>query len=104
LRRPIDDLVASRFSIACRQVGPIGVDLATLTDREEVYSARTSVFFKRTHVVPLSPPVLAWLTWHATPGTLGSSKALIADAIVLADEPEGSAHAGQIVSVDGYAG
>ena len=40
----------SRFSIACRQVGPIGVDLATLTDREEVYSARTSVFFKRTHV------------------------------------------------------
>jgi catabolite regulation protein CreA len=33
-----------------RQVGPIGVDLATLTDREEVYSARTSVFFKRTHV------------------------------------------------------
>ena len=40
----------SRFSIACRQVGPIGVDLATLTDREEVYSARTSVFFERTHV------------------------------------------------------
>ena len=40
----------SRFSIACRQVGPNGVDLATLTDREEVYSARTSVFFKRTHV------------------------------------------------------
>ena len=40
----------SRFSIACRQVGPITVDLSTLTDREEVYSARTSVFFKRTHV------------------------------------------------------
>ena len=40
----------SRFSIACRQVGPIQVDLASLTDREEVYSARTSVFFKRTHV------------------------------------------------------
>ncbi len=40
----------SRFSIACRQVGPISVDLATLTDREEVYSARTSIFFKRTHV------------------------------------------------------
>jgi CreA protein len=40
----------SRFSIACRQVGPIHVDLASLTDREEVYSARTSVFFKRTHV------------------------------------------------------
>jgi CreA protein len=40
----------SRFSIACRQVGPITVDLATLTDGEEVYSARTSIFFKRTHV------------------------------------------------------
>jgi CreA protein len=40
----------SRFSIACRQVGPINVDLATLTDREEVYSERTSIFFKRTHV------------------------------------------------------
>ena len=40
----------SRFSIACRQIGPITVDLSTLTDREEVYSARTSIFFKRTHV------------------------------------------------------
>ena len=40
----------SRFSIACRQVGPINVDVASLTDREEVYSARTSIFFKRTHV------------------------------------------------------
>ena len=40
----------SRFSIACRQVGPIAVDLSTLRDREEEYSARTSIFFKRTHV------------------------------------------------------
>jgi CreA protein len=40
----------SRFSIACRQVGPITVDLAALPDRKEVYSARTSVFFKHTHV------------------------------------------------------
>jgi len=40
----------SRFSIACRQVGPIHVELASLSDQEEVYSARTSVFFKRTHV------------------------------------------------------
>jgi CreA protein len=40
----------SRFSIACRQVGPIAVDLTALADREEVYSARTSIFFKRTHV------------------------------------------------------
>jgi CreA protein len=40
----------SRFSIACRQVGPIHTDLTGLSDQEEVYSARTSVFFKRTHV------------------------------------------------------
>jgi CreA protein len=40
----------SRFSIACRQIGPITVDVATLTDGEQVYSARTSIFFKRTHV------------------------------------------------------
>ena len=40
----------SRFSIACRQIGPITVDLASLKDGEEVYSALTSVFFKRTHV------------------------------------------------------
>lgn len=40
----------SRFSIACRQVGPITVDIDKLADREPVYSERTSVFFKRTHV------------------------------------------------------
>ena len=40
----------SRFSIACRQIGPITVDLSALADQEEVYSARTSIFFKRTHV------------------------------------------------------
>ncbi|MEJ2124206.1 MAG: CreA family protein [Alphaproteobacteria bacterium] len=40
----------SRFSIACRQVGPIDTDISKLTPREEVYTKRTSVFFKRTHV------------------------------------------------------
>jgi CreA protein len=40
----------SRFSIACRQVGPIHLELGSLSDREEVHSARTSIFFKRTHV------------------------------------------------------
>jgi len=40
----------SRFSIACRQVGPISVDVASLPGEESVYSARTSVFFKHTHV------------------------------------------------------
>ena len=40
----------SRFSIACRQVGPISVDAAKLPEEESVYSARTSVFFKHTQV------------------------------------------------------
>src|SRR5438309_2430075 len=40
----------SRFSIACRQIGPISVDVASLPGEESVYSARTSVFFKHTHV------------------------------------------------------
>jgi CreA protein len=40
----------SRFSIACRQVGPVAVDLATLPQQEKVYSESTSIFFKHTHV------------------------------------------------------
>ena len=40
----------SRFSLSCRQVGPISVDLSKLPNREQVYSERTSIFFKRTHV------------------------------------------------------
>jgi len=39
-----------RFSIACRQVGPISADLSSLADKESVYSERTSVFFKHTKV------------------------------------------------------
>jgi CreA protein len=40
----------SRFSIACRQVGPITADIGKLPDEEQVYSEKTSIFFKRTHV------------------------------------------------------
>jgi CreA protein len=40
----------SRFAIACRQVGPISVELDKLSDKEPVYTATTSIFFKRTHV------------------------------------------------------
>src|ERR1044071_597552 len=43
----------SRFSIACRQVGPISTDIASLPKEESVYSERTSVFFKHTHVYRL---------------------------------------------------
>ena len=41
----------SRFSIACRQVGPITVELGTLPQEEEAFSERTSIFFKETRVV-----------------------------------------------------
>jgi CreA protein len=40
----------SRFSIACRQVGPITTDISKLPDEESVYSEQTSIFFKHTHV------------------------------------------------------
>jgi CreA protein len=40
----------SRFSIACRQVGPVTVDTGKLPEEESVYTAKTSIFFKHTHV------------------------------------------------------
>ena len=41
----------SRFAIACRQVGPITVDLTKLPQEAEVFSERTSFIFKTTRVV-----------------------------------------------------
>ena len=38
----------SNFSVSCRQVGPVTVDLAKLPDKEEAFSEKTSIFFKRT--------------------------------------------------------
>jgi len=40
----------SNFSVSCRQIGPIDVDLAKLRAQEEVYSAKTSIFFKSTRI------------------------------------------------------
>jgi CreA protein len=40
----------SRFSIACRQVGPINADIGQLADGEKVYAEHTSIFFKHTNV------------------------------------------------------
>src|SRR5450631_779350 len=40
----------SNFSVACRQVGPINVDLSKLTDDEEVFSEKTSIIFKATRI------------------------------------------------------
>ena len=35
----------SRFAIACRQIGPITVDLTTLPKKAEVFSVKTSLIF-----------------------------------------------------------
>src|SRR4029079_18983368 len=43
----------SNFSVACRQVGPISVDLAKLPEKEEAFSQKTSIFFKRTRIYRL---------------------------------------------------
>ena len=40
----------SNFSVSCRQIGPIDVDLSKLRDNEEVFSQKTSIFFKSTRI------------------------------------------------------
>ena len=40
----------SNFSVSCRQVGPIDVDLAALKEGQEVFTQKTSIFFKRTRI------------------------------------------------------
>ena len=41
----------SRFALACRQVGPITVDLSKLPKKAEVFSVKTSLLFKETQVI-----------------------------------------------------
>ena len=36
--------------MSCRQVGPVTIDLAKLLDKDEAFSQKTSVFFKRTRI------------------------------------------------------
>jgi CreA protein len=43
----------SNFSVSCRQVGPITVDLAKLPNKEEAFNEKTSIFFKRTRIFRL---------------------------------------------------
>ncbi len=40
----------SNFSIACKQIGPIDVDLSKLVETEEAFSQKTSIFFKTTRI------------------------------------------------------
>jgi CreA protein len=43
----------SNFSVSCRQVGPVTVELAKLPDKDEAFSQKTSIFFKRTRIYRL---------------------------------------------------
>jgi CreA protein len=40
----------SNFSVACRQMGPITVDITRLPEKEEAFSEKTSIFFKATRI------------------------------------------------------
>ena len=40
----------SNFSVACRQMGPITVDISKLPAKEEAFSEKTSIFFKKTRI------------------------------------------------------
>jgi CreA protein len=43
----------SNFSVACRQMGPIAIDISTLPKSEEAFSEKTSIFFKATRIYRL---------------------------------------------------
>ena len=43
----------SNFSVSCRQMGPIAVDISTLPKSEEAFSEKTSIFFKATRIYRL---------------------------------------------------
>src|SRR5262245_11519247 len=40
----------SNFSVSCRQMGPITVELKSLPEREEAFTEKTSIFFKKTRI------------------------------------------------------
>src|SRR5208282_5482565 len=40
----------SNFSVSCKQNGPIDIDLSKLGENQEVFSQKTSIFFKTTRI------------------------------------------------------
>jgi CreA protein len=55
----------SNFSVACRQMGPITVDISTLPKSEEAFSEKTSIFFKATRIYRLPDPKRSMLVYLA---------------------------------------
>jgi CreA protein len=43
----------SNFSVACRQTGQITADISKLPEKEEAFSEKTSIFFKKTRIYRL---------------------------------------------------
>ena len=43
----------SNFSVACRQMGPITIDISKLPRSEEAFSQKTSIFFRATRIYRL---------------------------------------------------
>jgi CreA protein len=43
----------SNFSVACRQTGQIAADISKLPEKEEAFSEKTSIFFKKTRIYRL---------------------------------------------------
>jgi len=43
----------SNFSVACRQTGPISIDISKLPKTEEAFTEKTSIFFKATRIYRL---------------------------------------------------
>ncbi len=43
----------SNFSVACRQMGPITIDISKLPKSEQAFSEKTSIFFKATRIYRL---------------------------------------------------
>jgi len=46
----------SNFSVACRQTGPIAVDMSQLPKSDEVFTEKTSIFFKATRIYRVPDP------------------------------------------------
>jgi CreA protein len=55
----------SNFSVACRQIGPITVDIAKLPENEEAFSEKTSIFFKATRIYRMTDKKHATLVYLA---------------------------------------
>src|ERR1700693_6061270 len=62
----------SNFSVSCRQNGPIDVDLSKLGDNDEVFSQKTSIFFKTTRIYRMVDKARNTLVYLAISTKLGN--------------------------------